>query len=99
MNSNEEQKTEATTPSTASVSIAGAQLSERDVRISLPKTTELKASLELLQRLELLKMETSAEFTGPIPPPHLLAEYGNIVPDFPERIMRMAEAQYSHSDE
>ena len=35
-------------------------------------------------------------FVGPLPPPRVLQAYGEAVPDAPERIMDMAEAQARH---
>jgi uncharacterized membrane protein len=35
-------------------------------------------------------------FQGPIPPPELLREYNEIVPDGADRIVKMAEAQSAH---
>jgi len=37
-----------------------------------------------------------ASFQGPIPPPELLREYNEIVPNGADRIMKMAEAQSAH---
>lgn len=33
---------------------------------------------------------------GPLPPPEVLSAYGQVDPSFPERILRMAEAQAEH---
>jgi uncharacterized membrane protein len=35
-------------------------------------------------------------FSGPIPPPALLAEYGKIIPNGADRILKMAESQSGH---
>src|SRR3989338_7839901 len=35
-------------------------------------------------------------FSGPIPPPQILQQYNNVVPDAAERIIRMAEKQSDH---
>ncbi len=35
-------------------------------------------------------------FSGPLPPPEVLAEYNNVVPDGAERILAMAERQAAH---
>lgn len=35
-------------------------------------------------------------FTGPIPPPAILAEYNAIIPDAADRILKMAEKQSAH---
>lgn len=37
-----------------------------------------------------------ASYEGPIPPPNLLAEYNEIIPDGANRIMTMAEKQQEH---
>ncbi len=36
------------------------------------------------------------EHVGILPPPEVLALYGEVVPDFPDRIVKMAEKQASH---
>lgn len=38
----------------------------------------------------------AVSFQGPIPPPELLREYNEIIPDGADRIVKMAEAQSSH---
>jgi uncharacterized membrane protein len=38
----------------------------------------------------------AVSFQGPIPPPELLREYNEIVPNGADRIVRMAEAQSAH---
>ncbi len=43
-----------------------------------------------LQRVE-RSFEASVSFSGPLPPPAALKAYGDISPDYPERIMAMAE--------
>ena len=35
-------------------------------------------------------------FTGPIPPPEILHQYREVLPDAPERILSMAEKQQNH---
>ncbi len=42
------------------------------------------------------KIEEFSGFSGPIPPPQILQQYNNIVPDAAERIIRMAEKQSDH---
>jgi uncharacterized membrane protein len=37
-----------------------------------------------------------AEFSGPLPPPKFLADYGKINETFPERIVKMAEREMRH---
>ena len=41
-------------------------------------------------------IETTTEFSGPLPPPALLAAYDRVVPGAAERIIIMAEAQSKH---
>jgi uncharacterized membrane protein len=43
-----------------------------------------------------VQKSTYAAFEGPIPPPGLLKQYGEIIPDAPERILAMAEKQSLH---
>ena len=42
------------------------------------------------------RVTTYTEVSGPIPPPQILQQYNNIVPDAAERIIRMAEKQSDH---
>lgn len=37
-----------------------------------------------------------AEFSGPLPPPGLLAQYDEVVPGAAERMLKMAESQSAH---
>ena len=43
-----------------------------------------------------VKFITTAEWSGPLPPPQLLAQYDEIVPGAAERILVMAETQSLH---
>lgn len=36
------------------------------------------------------------QFSGPMPPPHLIAGYGEIDPSFPERLFRLTEKEAAH---
>ena len=38
----------------------------------------------------------SLTFSGPLPPPQLLSQYNDVVPNGAERLMKMAEAQQAH---
>jgi len=40
----------------------------------------------------------SVSFTGPLPPPGLLARYNEVIPNGAERIMAMAERQSAHRE-
>lgn len=44
----------------------------------------------------LVHISHSSQFSGPIPPPKLMAEYQELIPDAPERILRLAELQADH---
>jgi uncharacterized membrane protein len=41
-------------------------------------------------------LSVSASFSGPLPPPEILARYNDAVPDAAERIIAMAEKQAEH---
>lgn len=59
----------------------------------------VKAIVEKLpdeQRNVILKSMTIAEYHGPIPPPALLKQYNEVIPDAAERILRMAEGEQLH---
>ena len=45
---------------------------------------------------ELRIISAHSKFSGPIPPPSILAGYNDIIPDGAERIFRMAEKQQDH---
>jgi len=36
-------------------------------------------------------------FSGPVPPPRLMAEYKTVAPDLPDRILTMAEEEQKHA--
>jgi uncharacterized membrane protein len=41
----------------------------------------------------------AVSFSGPLPPPQLLHQYNEVVPDGAERLMKMAEVQQTHRQE
>jgi uncharacterized membrane protein len=43
-----------------------------------------------------LRIQTTAAFSGPLPPPDALERYNQIVPGAAERIIAMAEDQHTH---
>ena len=43
--------------------------------------------------------ESVALYSGPLPQPEMLEKYASLVPDAPERILRMAERQNEHRTE
>ena len=46
-----------------------------------------------------LQMTQSFSFSGPLPPPQLLKQYNDVVPNGAERLMAMAERQQNHRQE
>jgi uncharacterized membrane protein len=44
------------------------------------------------------RQEASLYYSGPIPPPNVLAQYNDIIPDGANRIMKMAERQGEHRE-
>lgn len=48
------------------------------------------------QNVVSVQESTYEAFLGPIPPPGLLKQYGEIIPNAPERILAMAEKQSTH---
>ena len=51
------------------------------------------------RREALLAQITQFSFRGPLPPPGMLAQYGEIMPDLPERIVAMAEREQALAQE
>ena len=43
-----------------------------------------------------MRVSTAYSFSGPLPPPELLAKYNEVIPNGAERIMQMAEKQQGH---
>ncbi|GGB95797.1 membrane protein [Dickeya fangzhongdai] len=50
----------------------------------------------LLDRPQIKAMVSSTFFRGPLPPPEMLREYNDIVPDGAERIMAKSEREQAH---
>ena len=48
---------------------------------------------QVIGRFIAVKQET---FSGPMPPPSLLMDYKTLIPDAPERILKMAEREQEH---
>lgn len=42
------------------------------------------------------KIQMMCAYSGPLPPPEMLERYGKIIPNAPERILKMAERQSEH---
>jgi uncharacterized membrane protein len=43
-----------------------------------------------------LAVKASYSFMGPIPPPGMLAEYNNVIPNGADRVIKMAEKEQAH---
>lgn len=48
------------------------------------------------QQSKLVMQRVSQSFSGPVPPPDVLARYNDIIPNAAERILIMAEKQQEH---
>ncbi len=67
----------------------------------MPRNTNQNKSLSPNQKKEIVNIvhstiqaEISAtSFSGPVPPPEILAKYGDISPDYIDRIFKMAEKE------
>lgn len=53
-------------------------------------------SHETLRQLVRQEISVSSTFSGPLPPPDILARYNDAVPDGAERIIALAERQAAH---
>lgn len=62
----------------------------RSIQPRAPQQASPKAGVALS------RAEFSASFSGPLPPPEVLAHYSDCIPDGADRILRMAEAQQQH---
>jgi len=51
---------------------------------------------EVLRIITAQTIKTASTFSGPLPPPSILGDYNEILPNGAERIMKMAENQSSH---
>jgi uncharacterized membrane protein len=70
-----------------------AKLKDRANRIALHRGDH---PVSAAGQASIVKMESSQVHLGPIPDPATLAGYGAIQPDFPERILKMAEGEAAH---
>jgi uncharacterized membrane protein len=50
-------------------------------------------------RQQEIQLTQSFSFSGPLPPPQLLKQYNDVVPNGAERLMQMAELQQGHRQE
>lgn len=60
-----------------------------------PRPTDVPVPPEARERGEVI-VEHSAIWQGPLPPPAILEQFRQIVPDAPERIFRQWEAESDH---
>lgn len=70
--------------------MANKKRRSRPQSLQKPQTQDIAG-----QRGQIIKQE----YSGPLPPPHALEQYNNIIPDGAERIMAMAEKQGKHRRE
>ena len=55
-------------------------------------------SLEQIKRIERIeRIEQHMEFAGPIPSPKVFGKYAEVIPDAPERILRVFEQDSQHT--
>ena len=59
---------------------------------------QLLKKLQPEQRERVLRIvqQTITSFEGPLPPPHMLAEYDRLIPQGADRLMRLLEPQTQH---
>ena len=71
--------------------------SEKDTSDKTETQQESKDEIENTKKLaKVLSGVIEQEFSGPIPPPNIIAGYENVVPGAADRIIKMAEQQSSH---
>lgn len=77
-------------------------LEKEKQEVELPNSIEslnLEPEEKEVIKREIIQMRSSASFSGPLPPPSLLNEYDQIIPNGAERIFAMAENQSKHRQE
>ena len=62
----------------------------------MPADFKLKEDSGTFEYEMMSSMQEAEAFSGPLPSPKILKGYSEIVPDAPERIIRMAEKQVQH---
>ncbi len=63
------------------------------------QSPELAKTLQKLtpqDRKLVLQFVEQTSFTGPLPPPEMLARYDTLIPNGADRLMRLVESQVSH---
>jgi uncharacterized membrane protein len=68
---------------------------EHDPRVARDEVIDGEVSDEPT-REQLVQILAHSAFSGPLPPPGMLAQYNDAVPDGADRIVKMAEEQSSH---
>lgn len=75
-------------------------ISEPDLLINMgdSASTDVGSNHQNQKKLsrQQLQMTQSISFSGPLPPPNLLKQYNDVVPNGAERLMKMAETQQAH---
>jgi uncharacterized membrane protein len=70
------------------------KLDENEIAI-----VEQLEKLSPVQRKHVIQTVVKEEYSGPIPPPEMLKQFNDIIPDGADRIMKMAESQSMHRQE
>lgn len=60
------------------------------------KNNALSKKEDIISPQELKGIVAAKEFYGPIPPPEIFRQYGEVVPDAPERILKVFEQDSQH---
>lgn len=89
----QQQQPEVLVPSHPDLSINMGDSGSTDV------TPNPKSQRRLGRHQQQMQMTQSFSFSGPLPPPQLLSQYNDVVPNGAERLMKMAEVQQSHRQE
>jgi uncharacterized membrane protein len=65
----------------------------------VPSSPPNAPSLQVTEQAAIAARVQTEFFSGPIPPPSLLARYNDVVPNGAERILAMAERQSKHREQ
>lgn len=76
---------------------AELELADVSDRTKVEASAELEDEIDNSEKMKkVLARVIEQEFSGPIPPPNIIAGYENTIPGSADRIIRMAEQQSSH---
>lgn len=80
----------------------------KDTEDVVAQSKEIEKKEDILELIEeapeeekdkIIEMAFKTHYSGPIPPPELLKEFDNIIPNGADRILKLAENQSSHRQE